>query len=98
MTPLLEQDPCAPRHGNDAESLAAHRRVNSLTDRKEILALIERSGERGLTLDETASILSRSPNQISGRFSELRMKGAIRATEQRRKTRSGANAKVYQAI
>jgi predicted transcriptional regulator len=93
-----EPDICATRHGNDAESLAAHATVDAVTDRNLILSMITIRGTQGLTLDEASILTGRPPNQISGRFSELRMKGAIRATEQRRKTRSGTNAKVYQAI
>lgn len=93
-----EPDICSNRHGGDRDSLAAHSRVDAPTDRNLILEMITMSGSQGLTLDEASILTDRPPNQISGGFSELRMRGKIRATETKRRTRTGAFSKVYQVI
>ncbi|HEY1066544.1 MAG TPA: hypothetical protein VGE52_10560 [Pirellulales bacterium] len=77
-------------------SLDAHRSsaVHAEADREEILNLI--AGRlHGLTCDEYAELTGRPPNAVSGRFSELRDKGAIVDSGVRRKTRSNCTAKVW---
>jgi DNA-binding CsgD family transcriptional regulator len=91
-----ERDPCAPRHGGNPNSQAAHHSVakHAESDRQRILAMIVAAGENGLTCDEACVILECDQNQISGRFSELYRRGQIEAVG-KRPTRRGNNASVY---
>lgn len=59
-------------------------------DRLLILRMIIDAGP--ITLDAIAERLKRSPNSISGRFTELKADGCIERLKERRKTRSGATA------
>lgn len=63
--------------------------------RKLVLALIRGAGDRGCTCDEVAAATGRSPNQVSGRFTELARMGLIQRAGLRRKTRAGSEAHVW---
>jgi hypothetical protein len=56
---------------------------------------VRAAGTYGATLDELSLALDRPPNQISGRFTELRKRGAIIDTQQTRPTRTKSPARVY---
>lgn len=74
--PLFDHmDVCAGRHGGSPESRAAFRehRGSFSESRARVLGLIRDSGADGLTCKEAARILGVGMNQISGRFSELKM-------------------------
>lgn len=73
------------------------RRDQSERQRKEVYDLIKSRSERGLTIDEAAVLMSVFPNQISGRFTELRKAGLIVEKSEKRKTRSGRLAVVWVA-
>jgi predicted ArsR family transcriptional regulator len=60
------------------------------SDRLMILRIIIDSGP--ITLDAVAERLKRTPNSISGRFTELKADASIERLSQRRQTRSGATA------
>lgn len=77
-----EPDPCRHRHGGNECSVAAYRRVDASGDRRAVLDLV-RGASVGLTLKEACSRLGRSPNQISGRFTELKASGLIRVEGRR---------------
>jgi predicted ArsR family transcriptional regulator len=88
-------DICANRHGGTETSVAANLRVEKSTDRALVLSLL-RLSPAGKTLDEVSAVLGRPPNQLSGRFTELVAAGQISKTDERRNTRTGASAAVYQ--
>lgn len=94
--PLLDFDPCARKHGGDRESKAAFKRVDTAGDRRLVLDTI-RSFRSGATLDQVSQALGRTPNQVSGRITELKAMGLIVAPGATRPTRSGASAKIYVA-
>ena len=75
-------DICANRHGGNTCSVDANKRVNKAADREAILRLIS-AEKNGLTLKEACLVMMKTPNQISGRFSELKRDGLI-VTEGRR--------------
>jgi hypothetical protein len=91
----VEPDVCRRKHGGAATSVLADKRVQKAADREEILRLVRAAGTYGATLDELSLALDRPPNQISGRFTELRKRGAIIDTEQTRPTRTKSPARVY---
>ncbi len=62
--------------------------------RRRVLDFVAKCGTNGATLDEACVALGTTPNQISGRFTELRKLGYIVRTGSR-KTRSGNAAAVY---
>jgi hypothetical protein len=66
--------------------------------RKLILSLIRGAGERGVTCDEVSAATGRTPNQVSGRFTELARLRLIQRAGSRRKTRAGAEAHVWVAV
>ena len=65
---------------------------------EEALGHIKAARDFGITLDEMCILLHRKPNEISGRFSELRMLEQITPTVRRRPTRTGATARVWVAL
>lgn len=89
---------CRNRHSGNPESVAAHAVGDKAHDREEVFGVIHRLGRHGATVDEVAMLLDRSPNQISGRFSELKAQGRIVKTGTRRSTRTRASAAVCIAI
>jgi hypothetical protein len=88
-------DICANRHRGAETSVSANLRVEKNTDRALVLSLLCLS-PAGKTLDEVSAVLGRPPNQLSGRFTELVAAGQISKTDERRNTRTGATAAVYQ--
>lgn len=69
-------DVCAVRHGGNVNSEIANFKAGETKsrDREAIRSLIEQSVD-GLTLKEACKIMGRLPNQISGRFTELKADG-----------------------
>jgi hypothetical protein len=67
--------------------------------RERVLVAVIAAGERGLTPDETATILGESVLAIRPRFSELGPKhyGLITPTGERRRNESGLLAKAWRA-
>lgn len=94
-------DICANKHGGDLFSVMAFDRIkaNLTKARREVLAAIERSGDKGLTCAECAQVLGRGMNAISGRFTELKRDGLIRRStiEPERLGPGGGIGKVYVA-
>ena len=93
-----EEDVCASRHGGAETSVQADGAVKKERDRQLIYGYIKEAGSYGHTLDELSVLLDRAPNRLSGRLTELRMRGKIVATGLTRKTRTGCKARVYRAI
>ena len=75
-------DVCRSRHGGNEQSEAANLRVCKRKDRELIYSLVKAS-PAGLTLKEACLKLERTPNQISGRFSELKALGRITVGDRR---------------
>jgi hypothetical protein len=73
-------------------SIEAHRQVDHSGDEATILKLLETPG----TLDEVSELLDRPAHALSGRFTSLASKGLIEHSGERRLTRSGAKANVWQ--
>lgn len=71
------RDICANRHGGNANSVAANMRVNKQRDREVIFQLIKDSGLSGVTMKDACAALNKLPNEISGRFSELKKAGLV---------------------
>ena len=96
-------DVCAQRHGGAPGSVAASVRASpgKAVSRDEVYAEIRRARTRGLTVDEIAVKLGKTPNQVSGRVTELRSAKhgrLVRATGRTRATRTGSLARVWIAV
>jgi hypothetical protein len=89
-------DPCARRHGGNAESVTAHESIKATKaqQRQQVYDVIAKAGIHGATLDEVCVALGKSANALSGRVTELVGAGAVRRTTRRRLTRSGRPAAV----
>lgn len=90
-------DITAGKHGNNPESMAAHR---SILGHKELMRgvvyeAIKTRGAEGSTCDEVSARLDIGIQSVSGRFTELKALGKIIDTGLRRPTRSGRAAAVY---
>jgi len=94
----VDRDICARKHGGVDTSVAADKRVQKERDRNMVLGYIKAAHDYGITLDEMCILLHRKPNEISGRFSELRMLEKIVPTVRRRPTRTGSTARVWVAL
>ncbi len=101
MGPLF--DITSNRHGGNAESVAAFQSIKDRlpAQRKEVLHWItvytKAHSGRGLTVDELAEVMHKTPNAISGRVSELKRDGRIYKAGTRL-TRSGCKAAVLKAV
>lgn len=93
---MNETDICRNKHQDTPESVAAFEGItDSLKHRREeVRQAIEEAGEAGATVHEVARQMETHPNNISGRFTELKRDGLIEQTG-RRPTPSGAKAGVY---
>lgn len=94
-TSSIKEDICARKHGGAETSIEANKRVLKERDRELIYGYIKAAGSFGHTLDELCVLLQRTPNQISGRITELRVKGRILTSDRTRPTRAGVQARVY---
>ena len=65
----MNDDICANRHGGVETSTEANQKVHKYRDRQVICELVSKS-ENGLTLKEACTVMNKTPNQISGRFTE----------------------------
>ena len=90
-----EPDICKRKHGGAETSMAADKAVEKERDRELVYGYIQRAGAYGHTLDELSVLLDRPPNRISGRLTELRVKGRILTSDKTRPTRTGCMARVY---
>ncbi len=91
-----QPDICQNRHGGNAESEAAFQDLlPTLTRQRHVVfKLIHASGGDGLTAHEAAAALGKTPNAVSGRFTELKAAGLITKSG-RRPTPTGSSAGVY---
>src|SRR5262245_10649024 len=79
-------DPCRRKHGGVETSDQAHERVKlgKSAAYTSILQLVEGAGAAGVTLKEICVKLRRTPNQLSGRLTELAAAKRIRRNGLRR--------------
>lgn len=86
-------DLCANRSRGNKESAAAHEKVVSIKTQmhERIMRLAEVRKEYGITVHEVANAFGKTPNQVSGRLSELKMVGKLKESEL---TRRGARVLV----
>ncbi len=91
--------PDAPGHRNVDTSIAAANALAPMLGRLQRLALeaIRQAGWLGLTADELAAALAMDRWSIQPRTSELRRKGLIRDSGQRRPNATGKQAIVWTA-
>lgn len=92
---IKDGDICRNKHGGIDTSVEANAAVRKARDRELIYGYIKESKHYGHTLDELSVLLNRPPNAISGRITELKAIGKIVASDRRRATRTGCNARVY---
>tara|TARA_R100000655_G_scaffold4483_2_gene14503 strand:+ start:7101 stop:7469 length:369 start_codon:yes stop_codon:yes gene_type:complete len=90
------KDICKNRHRGNRESVAAFNGIKkTVSDRREqVRQAIEAAGANGATVHEVAEEMGTNPNNISGRFSELKKDDVIEQIG-RRPTASGSTAGVY---
>ncbi len=95
----MSRDITAGKHGGAVQSVESFQRIESTLPRRraEVLAAIRRAGPRGATVAEVALALRRAPNDVSGRFSELKRDRLITQNlrEPSRVAPDGRNGDVY---
>lgn len=89
-------DICGRRHKGNQESTEANKKVQPTKEqtRREVLAFIIGRGKQGATADEIAAAFECTHNHVAPRISELKLKGQVVPSGERRKTRSGCSAAV----
>ena len=89
-------DICANRHRGSIESKFAFKiaKAGLTLNQQKVLKFIADNGALGATCDEAAAHFNAMPNELSGRFSELKRDGKIKADGRRRLTRGGCYAAV----
>jgi predicted transcriptional regulator len=91
-------DICYTRHKGNTESVATFQAIKDrLTVQQERVLKAIKNSDNGLTVDELCDVLGCTPNEISGRASELKRDGKIRKNGTRL-TRRGHAAAVLVAI
>ena len=89
-----EDDVTRNRHGGNPESIEANNsRQHKARQRALVYAAIVTTGKYGMTVDELSASWNVPPNQISGRFSELKRDCLVEKVGTRR-TRGGNPAGV----
>jgi hypothetical protein len=86
VQPSLPFDVCARKHGGNAESRAANRRIHEHKEslRNDVLNMYIRVGFPGLTCQEVALLLDKKMHSISARLRELEELGKVVKTSRRR--------------
>lgn len=94
-----ETYPNSPGYQNTDTSRAAAKSVESETGRlqRRVLAAIKAAGAAGLTMEEAAEAVCEGRHSVQPRTSELRAKGMIVDSGQRRALASGRNGIVWTA-
>lgn len=75
-------DVCERKHGGVETSVAANLRTNKAAGQKMILDYLK--SHKDGTLREVCKANGKAPNEISGRFTDLKIAKAIRRTGERR--------------
>ncbi len=91
-------DITARRHKGNEQSTAAFNVIKDKISNEQLKILVLISGyPDGITVDEIAVRYQKTPNQVSGRVSELKRMGKIYKSGTR-KTRSGCSAAILKAF
>ncbi len=90
-------DICSNRHkGNEQSTAAFHVIKDKISASQERILNAIRQMDSGMTVDELSVYFGATPNEISGRCSELKRDGKIYKSGTR-KTRSGCSAAILKA-
>jgi hypothetical protein len=92
------KDLCSRNHGGAETSIAAYETTpesHREAIRLKVLGMVEASAAFGLTCDEAEATTGLPHQSISARFTELVAAKQIHYGKERRKTRSGKQARVY---
>lgn len=91
-------DVCARKHGGNPESQEAFASIRDRLSQRQsvVLKYLRELGDYGATVDQIARNFDTNPNNISGRVTELKIKGLVEKRG-RRRTRSGCMASVIVA-
>lgn len=84
---ILDQlDVCASRHGGSETSVAAHERIIHTKEEthQKIMKLVRARKGYGVTVKEVAGAFGVQVNTISGRLSELKQRGKLKDSGERR--------------
>ncbi|WP_203309631.1 hypothetical protein [Sphingomonas beigongshangi] len=84
--------------GVDTSIEAAAMAALSSSDLRQVVLKTLCAHPENLTVDQVCAITGRPRYSLQPRFTELRKLGMIRATEERRRKASGANAIVWRAV
>lgn len=70
---VINKDPSARKHGGAETSIEAHERVKPTKEAmyRRIMDLARVRGDYGLTVHEVCGAFGKTPNEVSGRLSEL---------------------------
>lgn len=100
MNAYAHDYPDEPGHRGIDTSVAAAEAMSSVSARYQRMALfaIQVAGARGLTAEELAARLGLERTTIQPRTTELRRRGLIRDSAQRRPNRNGHRAIVWIAV
>ncbi len=91
-------DICLNRHKGNEQSTAAFHVIKDKISHEQTKILVLIAGyPNGITVDEIAERYQKTPNQVSGRVSELKRMGKIYKSGIR-KTRSGCSAAILKAF
>ncbi len=92
-------DICARKHKGNEQSTQTFREAirHRITEQQDRVLKCMRRYPEGLTCDELSVILGVTPNQISGRLTELKRDGKIYKSGTR-KTRSGCSAAILKSF
>jgi len=93
--PRIETDHVALGSVDTSREAAAAVETHAAATRRLVLQIVRGAGVRGVTCDEVSAATGRTPNQVSGRFTELARLGLILRSGQRRTTRAGSEAHVW---
>ena len=89
-------DVCMRKHGGNKESTEAFEKIKNHLSHRQRIIFDRIQASDGLTVDQLSLAMDTTPNAISGRITELRMKGKIEK-HGTRATRSGCTAAVWVA-
>jgi hypothetical protein len=73
------------------------RHEQAATDRARVLQAVIDAELEGVTISELAEAWAKASNEISGRFTELRIRGQIQATDRKRISARGKPSTVFVA-
>lgn len=90
-------DICENKHGGDQESQAANPPATQKARQRAVILAAIKLRPDGASCDEVAVALGKTPNAISGRFTELKCGGLIRKNGTR-PARSGKQAGVWVSV